>query len=61
MIITFIPEEYTLEDGYENSRQLNVIVRAILIHPDLVSLWKQIGYHEVCNEVNYRICYTRSS
>ncbi|GES79610.1 hypothetical protein GLOIN_2v1595045 [Rhizophagus clarus] len=29
-------EEYPPKDGYENSRQLNVVARAILIHPDLV-------------------------
>ncbi|CAG8581889.1 5931_t:CDS:2 [Funneliformis mosseae] len=46
------PEEYPPKDGYENSRQLNVIARAILIHPDLVNLWKQIGYEEICNDVN---------
>ncbi|PKC56140.1 hypothetical protein RhiirA1_474440 [Rhizophagus irregularis] len=32
--------------------QLNVIARGILIHPDLVNLWKQIGYYEICNDVN---------
>ncbi|CAI2177979.1 2670_t:CDS:2 [Funneliformis geosporum] len=26
--------------------------RAILIHPDLVILWKQIGYVEICEDVN---------
>ncbi|CAG8663982.1 14679_t:CDS:1 [Funneliformis mosseae] len=46
------PEEYPPKDGYENSRQLNVIARAILIHPDLVILWKQIGYYEICDDVN---------
>jgi hypothetical protein len=45
-------EEYPSKDGYENSRQLNVIARAILIHPDLVNLWKRIGYHEICVDVN---------
>ncbi|CAI2199249.1 14525_t:CDS:1, partial [Funneliformis geosporum] len=35
-----------------NSRQLNVVARAILIHPDLVTLWKEIGYYEICNDVN---------
>ncbi|EXX69363.1 uncharacterized protein OCT59_007913 [Rhizophagus irregularis] len=29
-------EEYSPKDGYENSRQLNVVARAIFIHPDLV-------------------------
>uniref|UniRef100_U9TZJ7 Uncharacterized protein n=1 Tax=Rhizophagus irregularis (strain DAOM 181602 / DAOM 197198 / MUCL 43194) TaxID=747089 RepID=U9TZJ7_RHIID len=28
-------EEYSPKDGYENSRQLNVVARAIFIHPDL--------------------------
>src|SRR5438128_1846511 len=36
-------EEYPPKDGYENSRQLNVVARAILIHSDLVNLWKRIG------------------
>jgi hypothetical protein len=46
------PEEYPSKDGFENNRQLNVIARGILIHPDLVNLWKQIGYYEICNDVN---------
>ncbi|CAB5364236.1 unnamed protein product [Rhizophagus irregularis] len=29
-------EEYSPKDRYENSRQLNVVARAIFIHPDLV-------------------------
>ena len=41
-------EEYHPKDGYENSCQLNVIARVILICPDLVKLWKRIGYHEIC-------------
>ncbi|RIA82931.1 hypothetical protein C1645_834589 [Glomus cerebriforme] len=45
-------EEYPPKDGYENSRQLNVVARAILIHPDLVIMWKDIGYYEICNDVN---------
>src|ERR1051325_9680071 len=45
-------EEYPPKDGRENSRQLNVVARAILIHPDLVNLWKEIGYHEICSDVN---------
>ncbi|RIA96690.1 hypothetical protein C1645_857201 [Glomus cerebriforme] len=45
-------EDYPPKDGFENSRQLNVIARAILIHPDLVNLWKKIGYHEICSDVN---------
>ncbi|CAG8716548.1 1181_t:CDS:2, partial [Funneliformis mosseae] len=47
-----IPEEYPPKDGFENNRQLNVIARAILIHPDLVNLWKEIGYSDICNDVN---------
>ena len=47
-----IPEEYPSKDGYENNRQLNVIARGILIHPDLVNLWKQIEYYEICADVN---------
>ncbi|CAI2193968.1 15423_t:CDS:1, partial [Funneliformis geosporum] len=35
-----------------NSRQLNVVARAILIHPDLVKLWKEIDYYEICSDVN---------
>jgi hypothetical protein len=47
-----IIEEYPSKDGYENNRQLNVIARAIIIHPDLVNMWKNIGYHEICSDVN---------
>jgi hypothetical protein len=39
-------------DGYEDSRQLNIVSRAILIHPQLVNLWKTIGYHEICSDIN---------
>ncbi|POG79910.1 hypothetical protein GLOIN_2v1471925 [Rhizophagus irregularis DAOM 181602=DAOM 197198] len=42
-----IPEEYPSKDGFENNRQLNVIAKGILIHPDLMNLWKQIGYYEI--------------
>ncbi|CAG8603188.1 5982_t:CDS:1 [Funneliformis mosseae] len=47
-----LPEEYPPKDGYENRRQLTVIARTILIHPDLVNLWKQIGYEEICEDLN---------
>ncbi|CAG8605540.1 12059_t:CDS:1, partial [Funneliformis mosseae] len=46
------PEEYPPKDGYENRRHLIMIARAIFIHPYLVTLWKQIGYYEICNDVN---------
>ncbi|EXX75051.1 uncharacterized protein OCT59_013268 [Rhizophagus irregularis] len=45
-------EEYPPKDGYENNRQLNVIARAIIIHPDLINIWKNIGYYEICSDVN---------
>ncbi|CAG8707432.1 3356_t:CDS:2, partial [Acaulospora morrowiae] len=51
-IKTQAPEEYPPKDGYENDRQLNVIARSILIYPDLVLLWKSIGYVEICRDVN---------
>ncbi|RIA84691.1 hypothetical protein C1645_808657 [Glomus cerebriforme] len=44
--------EYPRKDGYENARQLNIIARAIVIYPELVNWWKQIGYHEICQDVN---------
>jgi hypothetical protein len=28
------------------------VARAILIHPDLVLMWKEIGYYEICNDIN---------
>jgi len=37
-------DDYPPTDGYENVRQLNVIARAILIQPNLVKVWKDIGY-----------------
>jgi hypothetical protein len=40
-------EEYPPKDGYENSRQLNVVARAILIYPDLVLVWEEISYYEI--------------
>ncbi|CAG8791692.1 5536_t:CDS:2, partial [Cetraspora pellucida] len=48
----FNSEECAPNDGFESNRQLNITERAILIHKDLVNLWKQIGYYEICNEVN---------
>ncbi|CFW92744.1 protein of unknown function [endosymbiont DhMRE of Dentiscutata heterogama] len=45
-------EEYPAQDGYENNRQLNVVARAILINKELVNWWKQIGYQEICEDVN---------
>lgn len=45
-------EEYPPKDGYESNRQLNVIARSILIYKDLVHLWKEIGYCEICEDVN---------
>ncbi|GBB93894.1 hypothetical protein RclHR1_02250004 [Rhizophagus clarus] len=44
--------EYPRNDGYENARQLNILARAIVICPDLVKFWKQIGYHEICEDIN---------
>lgn len=47
-----VQEEYPPKDGFENIRQLNVIARAILIHCDLVQLWKDEGYTEMCRDLN---------
>ena len=47
-----IPEEYPSKDGFENIKQLNMISRAIFIYPNLVNLWKQIGYNEICDDFN---------
>ncbi|RIB08413.1 hypothetical protein C2G38_2211725 [Gigaspora rosea] len=47
-----LPEEYPPKDGYENNRQLNVIARAILIHKELVNMWIDIGYIDICKDVN---------
>ncbi|PKK71113.1 hypothetical protein RhiirC2_865796 [Rhizophagus irregularis] len=45
-------EEYPSRDGYENYQQLSDVSRAILIHPDLVNMWKKIGYYEICSDFN---------
>jgi hypothetical protein len=45
-------EYYPSQDGYENKRQVNLVSRAILICPNLVKLWKEIGYNEVCSDMN---------
>ncbi|RIA87731.1 hypothetical protein C1645_827371 [Glomus cerebriforme] len=50
--IPFPTEHYPSNDGYENIRQLNLLSRAVLIFPDIVKFWKQIGYHEVCKDLN---------
>ena len=39
-------------DGYENVSQWNIVVRAILLCPDLVNEWKRIGYTNVVSDVN---------
>jgi len=45
-------ENYPPSDGYENVRQLNVVAQTVLIHPELVNDWKDIGYHEIVTDVN---------
>jgi len=45
-------ECYIRGDGYENARQLNILARAIAIYPDLINMWKQIGYYDICNDLN---------
>ncbi|RIB21971.1 hypothetical protein C2G38_2033973 [Gigaspora rosea] len=46
------PEEYPPNDGHENIRHLIAIASSILICKDIVNLWKEIGYHEICYDVN---------
>ena len=43
---------YPTKNGYENNQQSNLVARAIVIHPNLANLWKQIGYHEICIHYN---------
>ncbi|RIB21970.1 hypothetical protein C2G38_2243594 [Gigaspora rosea] len=45
-------EEYPPKDGHENNRQLLTIARSVLICKDVVNLWKEIGYYEICYDVN---------
>ncbi|CAG8568111.1 10182_t:CDS:1 [Scutellospora calospora] len=45
-------EEYPSKYGHKNKRQLNVIARVVLICKDIVPLWKEIGYYEICHDVN---------
>ena len=45
-------KEYPANDGFENNKQLNIIARAILIHPEIVEFWNQIGYYDICKDVN---------
>ncbi|GES91753.1 hypothetical protein GLOIN_2v1793189 [Rhizophagus clarus] len=44
--------EHPRSDGYENIHQLNILAHVIVLYPDLVKLWKQIGYHEICKDTN---------
>ncbi|RIB08340.1 hypothetical protein C2G38_2211906 [Gigaspora rosea] len=46
------PEEYPPNDGHENLRQLITIARSMIICKEIVNLWKEIGYYEICNDVN---------
>ncbi|CAG8854192.1 7743_t:CDS:2, partial [Gigaspora margarita] len=50
--INMSDEEYPAKDGYKNNRQLNIIAQSILIHKNLVNVWKKIGYHEIVDDVN---------
>ncbi|RIA79566.1 hypothetical protein C1645_845495 [Glomus cerebriforme] len=43
---------YPSWDGYENNKHIHLLSRAVLIYPDIVKCWKQIGYHEVCRDLN---------
>jgi len=45
-------KEYPAKDEFENNKQLNIIARAILIYPKIVEFWKQVGYHDICKDVN---------
>src|SRR5439155_25758025 len=40
------------KDGYENTRHLHIVARAILLENSLVDMWKEIGYHDICRDVN---------
>src|SRR5439155_25844415 len=45
-------EEYPAKDGYENTRHLHIVARTILQENSLVDMWKEIGYHDICRDVN---------
>ena len=45
-------EKFPSNDGFENNSHLNMIAKTIVTHPNLVNLWKQIGYFEICNDYN---------
>ncbi|CAI2174320.1 20319_t:CDS:2 [Funneliformis geosporum] len=47
-----IHESYPPFDGYEPYKNLNIIARAIIMEPDLVNIWKSIGYSEICDDFN---------
>ncbi|RIA95626.1 hypothetical protein C1645_816450 [Glomus cerebriforme] len=50
-----VHEEYPPKDGYENSRQLNVVARAMLMHPDLAIIVKYcyiFVHHEIFDNGN---------
>ncbi|RIB11772.1 hypothetical protein C2G38_2249947 [Gigaspora rosea] len=52
----FDKETQSEKIGFPRSKsadiQLNIIARAILIHKDLINIWKEIGYYDIVNEVN---------
>ncbi|CAG8464906.1 5063_t:CDS:2 [Scutellospora calospora] len=45
-------EAYPSLDGYENNRQLNVIARGILLDLRFAKIWKEIGYFNMCQDLN---------
>ncbi|RIA88717.1 hypothetical protein C1645_806646 [Glomus cerebriforme] len=44
--------KYGYGHDYEGINQLQIIGRTIAMHPELVNWWKQLGYHEICHELN---------
>ncbi|CAG8458321.1 6319_t:CDS:2 [Scutellospora calospora] len=47
-----INEIFPSHDGFENNQQINVIARCILLDVRFVKLWKEIGYFDICKDIN---------
>ncbi|CAJ0754958.1 24779_t:CDS:2 [Entrophospora sp. SA101] len=43
---------HCLNDGYENNITSNIIPRAIILNPKLVTLWKNNGYKDIFHDYN---------
>ncbi|CAJ0765787.1 8402_t:CDS:2, partial [Entrophospora sp. SA101] len=50
-----------MTDAFESEETLRIVSRAIITHPELVEIWKGIGYESICydySDLVFQILYT---